>query len=52
MEIKRQIIITKKVAKHGKQSVVVIPRAVETQLKPGTLAKFTIDVLEESQNEF
>ncbi|MDP3881325.1 MAG: hypothetical protein Q8Q31_00410 [Nanoarchaeota archaeon] len=49
--IRRQIVITKKIAKHGKQSVVVIPRAVESQLKPGTLAKFTIDVLEESKND-
>lgn len=51
MESKRQIIVTKKVAKHGKQTVVIIPRAVESQLKPGTLARFTIDVLEEAQNE-
>jgi len=51
METKRQIVITKKIAKYGKQFIVVIPRAVENQLKPGTLAKFTIDVLEESRND-
>jgi hypothetical protein len=37
--------ITKKVAKHGSQAIVVIPRLLETELKPGTIVKMTIDVI-------
>ncbi len=39
--------ITKKIAKHGNQAIIVIPRILEDNLKPGTIAKITIDVLEE-----
>lgn len=42
----KKITITKKIAKHGKQSILVIPRALEAHLKPGTLAEFTINILE------
>lgn len=37
--------ITKKIAKHGSQAIIVIPRLLEEELKPGTIAKITIDVL-------
>lgn len=43
----KQFIITKKVAKHGSQSIIVIPRLLEEQLKPKTVVKLTIDVLDE-----
>lgn len=39
--------ITKKIAKHGKQAIIVIPRILEKKLRPGTIAQLTIDVLEE-----
>ena len=39
--------ITKKIAKHGKQAIIVIPRAIEHKLKPGTLTEVQISVLEE-----
>ncbi len=42
-----QYIITKKVAKHGKQAVIVIPRLLEEELKPGTVVKLTLDVVKE-----
>jgi len=42
--------ITKKIAKHGSQAIIVIPKILEDQLKPGTIAKLTIDVLED-ENE-
>ena len=42
----RQHIITKKIAKHGSQAIIVIPRVIEQDLKPGTLVRLTIDVLE------
>ena len=43
----KQFVITKKVAKHGSQAVIVIPRVLESHLKPKTVVKLTIDVLEE-----
>ncbi len=39
--------ITKKIAKHGNQAVICIPKLLEEQLKPGTIAEITIEVLEE-----
>ena len=46
-----QFVITKKVAKHGSQSVIVIPRVLEDELKPRTVAKITIDVLKTESSE-
>ena len=43
----KQYTITKRIAKHGPQSIIVIPRLLEKDLKPGTIAKVTIDVLGE-----
>ena len=42
----QQFVITKKIAKHGTQAVIIIPKILEFQLKPGTLAEIVIDVLE------
>ena len=44
---KRNFIITKKVAKHGTQSIIVIPRILESHLKPGTIVQLNIDILGE-----
>jgi hypothetical protein len=49
-QFKKQHIITKKIAKHGSQSIIVIPRLIEQDLKPGTIVKLTIDVLEEKDD--
>jgi hypothetical protein len=43
----KQFVITKKVAKHGSQAVIVVPRVLEKHLKPKTVVKLTIDVIEE-----
>jgi len=43
--------ITKKIAKHGSQAIVVIPRLLESELKPGTIVKMTLDVLKEAGEE-
>lgn len=40
--------ITKKIAKHGNQAIIVVPKILETQISPGTIAKITIEILEES----
>lgn len=38
--------ITKKIAKQGKQAVILIPKLLESALKPSTVVKLTIEVLE------
>ncbi len=45
----RQFTITKKIAKHGKQAILVIPRVLENELKPSTLVKITFDIIEEAE---
>jgi len=41
----KQFVLTKRIAKHGTQSIIVIPRMLEKELKPKTIIKITIDVL-------
>jgi hypothetical protein len=43
--------ITKKIAKHGSQAIVVIPRLLEEELKPGTVVKMKFDVVREAEND-
>ncbi len=38
--------IIKKIAKHGKQTVIIIPKVLENQLKAGTIVQLGIDVLD------
>jgi hypothetical protein len=45
----KQFTLTKKIAKHGSQSIIVIPRLLEDELKPSTIVKITIDVLKEAE---
>jgi len=45
-----QFTITKKIAKHGSQAIIVIPRVLEKHLKPKTLVKLTIDILEDADD--
>lgn len=45
--VKKRYTIVKKIAKHGSQAIIVIPRMLEKQLKPGTIAQVTLDILEE-----
>jgi len=46
MEERKRFIIVKKIAKHGKQSIIVVPKILEDRLKPGTITQITIDVLD------
>jgi hypothetical protein len=41
--------ITKKIAKHGSQAIIVIPRMLESELKPGTIVELNLNVLKESK---
>jgi len=43
----KQFIITKKIAKHGKQAIIVIPKILQEALKPNTLVELQIKVLED-----
>jgi hypothetical protein len=49
-KIKEEFTITKKIAKHGSQAIIVIPRILEERLKPGTIIKLTMEVLEDNSN--
>ncbi len=44
----KQYTITKRIAKHGSQAIIVIPKILEKDLKPGTIAQVTINVIGES----
>ena len=44
----KQFKITKKIAKHGNQSIIVIPRILENLLKPGTIVQLDINILDEN----
>ena len=41
--------ITKKIAKHGKQAVIIIPTLLQEQLSPGTLAEIRIEIINNSE---
>lgn len=36
--------ITKKIAKHGNQAIIVIPKLLQTDLKPGLIVELKIEV--------
>jgi hypothetical protein len=40
-----KFIITKKIAKHRSQAVIVIPRLLQKILEPGKIAEITIEVI-------
>lgn len=42
----RQFTLTKRIAKHGHQSIIVIPKLIEEHLKPGTIVEVKIEVLD------
>jgi len=45
----KKFVITKRIAKHGSQAVIVIPRLLEQHLKPGTIVQLGIDVLSQAE---
>ncbi len=47
----KEIIITKQIAKHGKQSVLIIPSFLRDKLKPKTVVRATISILEDFEEE-
>jgi antitoxin component of MazEF toxin-antitoxin module len=41
--------ITKQISKHGSQAVIVIPKVLQAELKPGTVAEVKITILREAE---
>ena len=50
MKDRKSFTITKKIAKHGKQAIIVIPKILEGVLSPGTIAELKINVLEADED--
>lgn len=46
-----KIIITKKIAKQGKNSVIVIPSCLKEMLQPGSIVKVEITNLKSNQKD-
>jgi antitoxin component of MazEF toxin-antitoxin module len=46
-KINKKFTIIKKIAKHGNQAIIVIPRMLEQHLKPGTMVQLGIDVIDD-----
>lgn len=40
--------LIKKIAKHGKQAIIIVPKILQTYLKPDTIVELKIKVLEGS----
>jgi len=45
----KQFTITKRIAKQGKRSIVLLPKILNEHLKPGTIVELTINVVEENE---
>lgn len=43
--------ITKKIAKHGSNAVIVIPKFLQDDLKPQTIVEVRINILKEAKND-
>jgi hypothetical protein len=43
----KTITLTKKIAKHGTQSIIVIPKVLQDLIKPNMLVELKIKILEE-----
>ncbi|MCX6748572.1 MAG: hypothetical protein NT076_03125 [Candidatus Pacearchaeota archaeon] len=41
----RNFVITKKIASHGSQTVIIVPKCLSSQLKPGMLAEIKINLI-------
>jgi len=48
----KQFTITKKIAKHGNQTIIIVPKMLENQLKSGMLVELAISILETQPKDF
>lgn len=44
----KSYVITKRIAKHGKQSVILIPKYLQEELRPKTIVEVRIDIVKEA----
>lgn len=44
-----QFTITKRIAKHGRQAVIIVPSILQGQLPPGTLTQISIEIIENKE---
>lgn len=44
----KNFVITKRIAKHGGQAIIVIPSILKEKINAGMLVKVTIDILDEA----
>ncbi len=42
----KQFTITKRIAKHGSQAIIVVPKILEDKLKPGTIVQINLEIIE------
>ena len=47
MTPQKSFVITKKIAKHGSQAVIIVPTILQEHLCPGKLVQITIEIKEE-----
>jgi hypothetical protein len=45
----KSYIITKRIAKHGTQSVILIPKYLQDELKPKTIVEVRINIVKEAE---
>ena len=43
----RNYTLTKKIAKHGNQAIILVPKILENELKPETIVKLNIEIVKE-----
>lgn len=46
----KKFTLIKKIAKHGKQSIIVIPKLIENDLKPGTVVEVKIGIIHRTED--
>jgi hypothetical protein len=46
--IRKNFTITKKIAKHGSQAIIIIPRMLEYELRPNTIVELNVKVIKEA----
>lgn len=53
MELNKQksYIITKRISKHGKQAIIVIPSCLQHELKPQTVVEVRINIIKEAESK-
>ena len=46
----KQFALTKRIAKHGNQAIIIIPKLIENSLKPGTIVEVRIEIIDNYKN--